>query len=79
MCTPSESIFLHFVEKKSIIKENTHNASDVTKLRMTDFQKRHKIEETKMNNENKSNKREEIMIIKEVEEVCVITINYMLR
>ena len=46
---------------------------------MTDFQKRHKIEETKMNNENKSNKKEEIMILKEVEEVRVVTINYMLR
>lgn len=73
---PERVNFLTFRRSKSIIKENTHNASDVTKLRMTDFQKRHKIEETKKIDEHEM---EEITILKGAAKVRAITINYILR
>lgn len=44
---------------------------------MTDFQRRHKVEETKKIDEYKTHETEEIMVFKDAAKVCDITINYV--
>lgn len=46
---------------------------------MTDFQRLYKIEEKKKLDEYKINETEEIMILKDIDKVCVIITNYILR
>jgi len=48
-----------------------HVTNSVATLRMINFQKRHKIEETKKNDEHKSHEAEaEVTILKDVVKVC---------